>query len=264
MIAITRGQKIYFGAVGLLAVTVGFWGYFIPSMVDVAIPWLVAPLHARFLGAMYFSGAAFMAGCIFARRWAEARVILPMIAIWTGMLFVVSLFYLNEFDFYKQQTWIWFGAYFIYPVIALWLAWQQRATDVAPAGAALPKWAGAYLLGQGSVVTVLALALLLSPDFMASVWPWKITPLLAQLYSAPFLSYGVGSLMLARCQTWLEVRIAVTAILVFAVFVLLASIIHRQLFSASDAADWLWFGCFTLAVVMQGFLTHRAFAADRL
>ncbi len=260
MTSITREHKIYFAAVGLLALWVGVWGYFIPTQVDQAIPWLVPPLHARFLGAMYLSGAAFMLGCLLARRWAEVRVILPMIAIWTGMLFIVSLFYLTAFDFTRPQTWIWFGAYLIYPLIALWLAWRQRAADPAPAGAARPKWAGVYLWAQGGLVTLLALALLFLPNLMTTVWPWKITPMLAQLYSAPFLSYGIGSLMLARRKTWLEIRIAIIATLVFAVGVLLASIIHRQSFSAAEMSAWLWFGGFALAVLMLGLLTLRSVA----
>jgi hypothetical protein len=216
---------------------------------------MVPPLHARFLGAMYFSGTAFMVGCIFARRWAEVRVVLPMIAIWTGMLFVTSLFYLKEFDFALPQVWIWFGAYFIYPIVALWFWWQERATDITPAAATLPKWVSVYLLIQGSFITALALTLLLLPNFMVTAWPWKITPLLAQLYSAPFLSYGVGSLLLSRRKVWFEIRIAV--------FVLLASIIHRQLFSAADIADWLWFVGFTLAVLMLSLITARAFASAK-
>ena len=62
------GHRIYFAAVGVLALWVGMWGYFSPAQVDSAIPWLVPPLHARFLGSMYLSGAAFMVGCILARR----------------------------------------------------------------------------------------------------------------------------------------------------------------------------------------------------
>ena len=47
---------------------------------------MVPPLHARFLGAMYLSGATFMLLGLAARQWAEMRVTVPMIAIWTGML----------------------------------------------------------------------------------------------------------------------------------------------------------------------------------
>ena len=263
MSSFRTGHKIYFFAVGFLALWVGFFGFFLPAHVDWALPWLVPPLHARFLGSMYLSGATFMILCLFATRWDEVRVVLPMIAIWTGMLFLISLFYLGEFHFAKPQPWIWFGAYLAYPLIALWLAWQYRNVDTVPMGADLPGWVRFYLLVQGIVATLLGLFLLLAPNFMMSVWPWKITQLLAQLYSAPFLSYGIGSLLLTRRRTWAEVRIPVTATLVFAVGVLIASILHRGLFSAADLSDWLWFISFAVASLMLGLLSVRAFSATR-
>jgi hypothetical protein len=69
--------------------------------------------------------------------------------------------------------------------------------------------------------------------------------------------------MLTRCKTWIEIRIALTATLVFAFGVLLASIIHRDLFSVADAADWLWFGGFSVATAMLALLTFRAFMSTR-
>src|SRR5215470_1601138 len=138
-------HKIYFFAVGFLALWVGFFGFFLPSHVDWALPWLVPPLHARFLGSMYLSGATFMGLALLATSWDEVRVVLLMIAIWTGMLFIISLFYLNEFNFTKPQPWIWFGAYLAYPLIALWLAWRYRHVDQAPTGSALPGWGRVYL-----------------------------------------------------------------------------------------------------------------------
>lgn len=261
MTAVTRGQRIYFGAVGLLALWVGIWGYFIPDQVDQAIPWLVPPLHARFLGAMYLSGTTFMVGAIMARYYAEVQVVIRAIAIWTGMLLVVSLFYLDEFDYSRNQVWIWFGAYIIYPLIALWLMWNDRTLHERVSGPGLPAWVRSYLLAQGIVVTALALVLLLAPEFMVNVWPWKITRLLAQIYSAPFLAYGLSSLMLSRKQTWPEVRVVVMATFVFAFGVLLASSIHRQLFSLTNVATWLWFGGFLLATVMLGLLAMRAIQA---
>jgi hypothetical protein len=213
---------------------------------------------------MYLSGATFMGLSLLASRWDEVRVVLPMIAIWTGMLFIISLFYLGEFNFAAPQPWIWFGAYLAYPLIALWLAWQYRTVDTNPTGTTLPTWARLYLLAQGIVATVLGLVLLFAPNFMTSVWPWKITQLLAQLYSAPFLAYGIGSLLLARRQTWNEIRIPVTATLVFAVGVLIASMLHRGLFSTADLSDWLWFIGFAMASLMLGLLSVRAFAVTSI
>jgi undecaprenyl pyrophosphate phosphatase UppP len=68
-------------------------------------------------------------------------------------------------------------------------------------------------------------------------------------------------LMLSRKQTWSELRVVVVATFVFAVGVLLASAIHRQLFSVTNVAAWLWFGGFLLATVMLGLLTVRAMQA---
>jgi hypothetical protein len=255
MTSITNNQRIYFAAVGLLALWVGVWGYFVPARVDAAIPWLVPPLHARFLGAMYLSGTTFMLGCILARRYSEVRVVVPLIAIWTGMLLIVSLFHLDEFDFSRQQTWVWFGSYTLYPLIAIVIAWRHRADRGGADGPALPGWARGYLLAQGAVTTLLALALLLAPGRMVALWPWPITLLLAQLYSAPLLSYGVISLVLGGRRAWLEGRVAVVGMLVFAVGVLIASLIHRALFANAGLSGWLWFGGFGVAAAMLGLLT---------
>jgi|RhiMetdeSRZDD1v2_1073273.scaffolds.fasta_scaffold03381_18 hypothetical protein len=263
MRAITRGQRIYFAAVGLLALWVGIWGYFIPDKVDKAIPWLVPPLHARFLGAMYLSGTTFMIGGILSQYYGEVKVMIRVILIWTGMLFVVSLFYLSEFDYSRTQVWIWFGAYMIYPLIALWLMWKDRTLDDTLTGSGFPAWIRTYLFVQGMVVAVLALVLLLAPELMVSVWPWKITRLLAQIYSAPFLAYGLSSLMISRLRTWAEIRVVVTATFVFALGVLLASLIHRALFSPDNLSTWLWFGGFLLVTVMLGLLSIRATRAGR-
>ena len=51
---------------------------------------------------------------------------------------------------------------------------------------------------------------------------------------------------------------ATTAMFVFTAGVLLASAIHRNLFSAA-LATWLWFGGFTIATLFLGLLTARAF-----
>lgn len=261
MKAVTRGQRIFFAAVGLLALWVGIWGYFIPGQVDKAIPWLVPALHARFLGAMYLSGTAFMIGGILAQYYAEVDVMMRVIPIWTGMLFIVSLFYLDEFDYSRTQVWIWFGAYLLYPLIALWFIWKEETVGKRITNSVLPAWAQGYLLVQGVAVTILALALLLAPDFMANLWPWQITRLLAQIYAAPFLAYGLSSLMLSRKQSWSEIRVVVAATFVFAFGVLLASLIHRQLFSAASISAWLWFGGFLSVTVVLGLLSVRAIQA---
>src|SRR5690242_13005345 len=99
MLPVSRNLKIYFAAVGLFALWVAVWGLFIPASVDRALPWLVPPLHARFIGAIYASATVLMFGGMLARSYADAKAAVLMSAIWTGMLFIISLFYWSEFDF---------------------------------------------------------------------------------------------------------------------------------------------------------------------
>lgn len=209
-------------------------------------------MHARFLGAMYLSGTTFMLCALLARRWPSIRVVVPMISVWTGTLFIVSLFHLPQFDWSRTQVWIWFAAYFFYPVIAAWIAWRMRTNTERGGGPPLPSSLRLYLTVQGVVVTALALLMFLLPGLAVQVWPWAITPLLAQLYSAPFLSYGFGSLYAARQSAYAKVRIVLIGTFVFALAVLLASYLHLALFSTADLADWLWFLGFGIATLALG------------
>jgi hypothetical protein len=244
---VTRSQKIYYGFVLALAALIGVVGLFFPAQALQVLPFMVPPLHARFLGAMYLSGATFMGLNILATHWAEVRVVNPMISIWTGMLGMISLFHLSAFDWGRIQVWIWFIAYINYPLLAAWIAWQQRSHAQSPAGPPLSHSLRLYLYLQGGLVTLLALSLLIAPQWMATLWPWKITPILAQIYSAPFLSYGLGSLYAVSQRTWLEVRIVIYATLVFTLGVLMASLCHADLFDFGRLATWGWFSGFALS-----------------
>jgi hypothetical protein len=263
MTTITHNQKIFFAAVGALALWVGVWGFFVPEHVDKAIPWLVPPLHARFIGAIYLSGAVLMCGSMLANHLDEVQVSNIMVSIWTGALFVISLFYLSEFDFSRGPVWFWFGAYIAYPLIGFWYAWTNRNISEKSTSPGLPAWIRTALLIQGMILTALALALLLASDFMLTIWPWKVTRMLTQIYSGPFLSFGIGSLLLSRQRTWPALRIVVSGFFVLALGVLITSTIHRSLFSFASPATWTWFGGFALLLVLHASMillnrTHQA------
>jgi len=72
-----------------------------------------------------------------------------------------------------------------------------------------------------------------------------------QIYSGPFLAFGICSLLLSRQRTWSAVRIVVSGFFVLALGVLIASTIHKSLFSFANPATWIWFGGFTLVLVLH-------------
>ena len=81
------------------------------------------------------------------------------------------------------------------------------------------------------------------------------------LYAAPFLSYGIASLLMAGRPMWVEVRASLLGTFVFAASVLLASGLHRNLFSFTENSDRLWFFSFGLATLVLGVLSLQALTA---
>jgi hypothetical protein len=247
--AVTWTERAYFAAVGLLAAAVGLPAYLAPADVDSVLPFPVPPLHARLIGAMYLSGLAIMIGGLLARRWAEVRLVPAITALWTGGLLLVTLLHLEAFDFTTTQTRIWFGAYVAYPLIGIWFLVRRRGARPDP-GPSAPAWAGRLLAVQGILLSAVGVALLVAPGAMAVVWPWPVTTLLAQIYFAPLLAYGVGSVLLGRARTWRESRIGVAGIGLFALLAVVGSILHRDLFDSGDPAAWVWFGALGAVAVL--------------
>ncbi len=255
----SRWERFYFALVGLSALWIGFWGYFFPS-IQKSIPFSLPPLHSRFLGAMYLSAFVLLLGGYLLRSGTEVTVVPVMSAVWTGGIFLVSVLHTDLFDFSTVQAWIWFIAYGAYPPAALWITWRHRGQIFAgPSGDPLPAAVRLYLVVQGILLTVLAAALFVAPSTMVDVWPWEITRELAQLYSAPFLAFGLGSLQLSRVNGWRSLRTGALTLAVFAVGVLSASVIHRDLFTAAELPDRLWFGFFAVfSLALLGMFVRSA------
>jgi hypothetical protein len=258
MSPVTQGQKVFFAVICAAALLVAMLGLFNPAYLASMFTWLVLPpLHARFVGAIYLFGAVFMGACLFAKRQAEVRWAVQMIGLWTGMLFIISLKNISVFDFNLLPVQIWFASYIIYPIIAIWMTARGPSMMQAPSlpGPALSGWGRNFLLAQGILISMLSVALFFAPAFMSTLWPWKVTPVLTQMYAGPLLSYGLGSLLFARQEKLLGVRAIVPAMLAFTGTTVLISLLHMSLFSFSEFADLLWFGWFILATLVLAILT---------
>lgn len=265
MSTLTIRQRVYLGAVAALAFWVGIWCYFVPERSEVAIPWGVSTLCATFFGSIYLSGAMFTGSSMFGRRWVDARMVMPMIAMWTGGLTIVSLFYLPLFDFTRTQVWIWFGAYILYPVIALGLVWTHRQqSSVHPVDEpALPEWVRRYLRVQASLLVLLGLALLCAPQVMKVLWPWSAGKLMLQLYSVPLLTYGIGSFLFTRQHTWSEIRLGIISIGVFSGAELVGTIFHFPLFDGHPLSIAVWIVWLAATTGMLAFLSWKAFGMEK-
>jgi hypothetical protein len=238
----TPRQRAFFAIILAFPAWVAAGGLFFPGQIDQFLPFKIPPLHARFIGAVYLAGATMMLLAAAARAWHEVRVVTVILGVWTGLLGLVSLLHLGVFDWASRPTGFWWFAYIWFPLGAAFIAWNQRAETDHPDEPPLSPLLRCFLAVQGIVAIVLALGLLLAPGLMITLWPWNVTPLLTQIYSAPFLAYGIGSLYAAWQHGWSEARIPVIATLVLTFVAVVASSLHSGLFNTANPSTWVWFG----------------------
>jgi hypothetical protein len=260
---VDKALRWFFLLVAALTGYVLFWGFFFPGGLPVKLPGFAAsfddalpfniaipPLHARFIGSFYGAATVVLIWlALKARRWSDLRLCLWMVFLWTGVLGLLSFLHLEIFDWARPPFVAWFLAYIGFPLYAGWRLWaNRRLPGLAPDGSVGPPLRAAFWT-LGVLLLPLSVALFLMPGPMTAAWPWKLPPILAQVYSGPFLAFAVGGLLAARAGTWREVRGYVYVTLLFAAGTLIASAVHRALFDPARPVTWLWFGGFTLTIL---------------
>jgi hypothetical protein len=256
---VPRSHRMFYAVILAAAAVVAAGGLLAPETLAQTFTWFtLPPLHARFLGSIYLFGTITMLGSLLARDQFEVRWALLLIALFTAMLFVVSLLNFSFFDTGRLPVLVWLASYIVYPSIAVALFLRSpRPWPRDPNPPNLPQWARSFFLAQGVVVTAVAVALLVLPDQTAGVWPWPVTHVLAQAYSGPLLSYGLGSLLASQFRTWAEARTLIYGMLAFAAVALLVSVIHAGVFGAFDVVDVLWFGSLAVATAALAAMTVK-------
>ena len=100
------------------------------------------------------------------------------------------------------------------------------------------------LLAQAAAFGVAGVLLLVARGVMVDAWPWKVTKVLAQSYACAFLAYAWCSVRYAIRDRAADLVVFLPAMFVLTGGTLAVSLKYRQLFSASHASTWVWFGGF--------------------
>jgi hypothetical protein len=160
------------------------------------------PLAAAFLGAGYWASVAFEALAARQRVWANARIAVPTVLVFTLLTLLATLMHLDLLHLGGQfaistrlVTWAWIAIYVVVPLLMLIILAVQLRTPGGdpPRSAPLPGWVYGLLAGQAAVLLGLGVALFAAPGQATAWWPWKLTPLLAQATGAWLIGFGVAA-----------------------------------------------------------------------
>ena len=219
-----------------------------PSIMRTWWPWELAPFNALLLGSIYSASLVATAMVVYVRRWAPARVVVPMIFIFTAIVLVVCLIYIDRFDFQYWGTWAWFILYTIIPANAayhMWLYRNQKPVNPFP----LPAlWRGALLIPT-LLLGLYGIGLLIAPDSFSSFWPWPIDAFHSRMYSVLYITPATGALLLFGAAAAIELlTIGLIQIVGSAATILGFVIIDNQVDKVdwSASGTWLWLGTFAI------------------
>jgi len=189
-----------FFALVVLIVIFGGGLLILPGVVQPQWPWAITPFNGAFLGGVYLSELLLVLVLVAINRWSPARLIFPMSFCFVTVVTIISLLSLGNFTSGKWSVYAWFIAYILSVLIMLYYLVKYRS--MPPANPAPPPALWRMLLFvQGILLVLYGIGLILLPATFSSFWPWKIDQtgsFHAQMYSAVFLTGGVGSLLLAR------------------------------------------------------------------
>jgi hypothetical protein len=189
-------------AAAILVLGVGFPLFLFPQNTDVDFAWTIAsPIMAAALGASYLSASVLEALAARANTWANARVAVPAVFIFTVLTLAITfihidLFHLDAGAFSARfVAWVWLAVYVIVPII-LGLVWFRQtrtpgsdAKQIAP----MSPLMRAIWFVSGVILLLLGAYFLVAPIGASALWPWPLTALTGRAVGAWLIGFGVLS-----------------------------------------------------------------------
>ncbi|MBL8132479.1 MAG: hypothetical protein JNL42_11525 [Anaerolineae bacterium] len=229
-------------AVEVLVLIVSGGGlFFLPTLLGPLWPWALAPFNTRFLGGVYLASMVSAAALAYVGRWGVARLIVPMIFVFTAIVLGVSVGYADRFTQSPLSTLAWFVLYVGIPLNALYHLWIYRKMLPVP-GAPLPSWLRILLGAQVLALGGYGVLLFAAPGTASGFWPWALDDFHARMYSVAFITPALGAWLLLRSASAPELRaLGFTQIvggLPIVGLIIVDSVVQRVSWSA--AGTWLW------------------------
>lgn len=249
----------------VILVWAGLGLLFYPPIIEPFWPWPLAPFNLRYLGALYTAAlcAAFLQA--WSGRWSPARVVTPMIFIFTLVVTIYSFVHIGRFNPHRLETWVWFILYLGVCINAGAHLWLYRKRPQLQPGS-LPRGTLRTVLGAVAITLgAYGLMLLIAPVAASWFWPWKLDTFHAQLYSVTFLTPALGAWVLLRGttpneQTTLGLTLAAWGLMPIIGLIWVDAMVKRVRWDTPDT--WLWLALFAAMAGVGGWLAAKTGGAS--
>jgi hypothetical protein len=236
------GMRALLWVAGVLVLLAGVQLLFFTERTATHFAWTIQPpLTAAFLGSAYWAAAAFEWSAARARTWADARIAVPAVFVFTVLTLLATLLHLDKFHLGSSfglgtqfVTWAWIAIYAVVPILmtVLWVRQSRAPGTDPPRTHPYPLWLRVLIGVQAALLLVAGTRLFLAPAHASSWWPWVLTPLTSRAVGAWAFSLGVAAAHALWEHDARRVRPAAAAYLVFAALETMSVLRYR------DVGDW--------------------------
>ncbi len=221
--------------------------------------WTIHPsMSAVWVGAGYMFGACAISTMLVLNRWRTAILAIVATIPFAYAMLVATLLHLDLFPTGSVRFWVWLVIYTVLPIGLPIILLRNRRADpgVGPDDELLPRWLGRGVGAIGVLIVGYGLALFLAPGTVGRVWPWPLTPLMAQIVAGWLLFFGTGAAMLAFERRYRSVRAFLPSVAVWFAVLGVAALFHLDEFTTGPAATAAYFAAVVVVVAVSlGILT---------
>jgi hypothetical protein len=237
--------EVLFGVGAVLAIGLS------PADSQTNFAWPIQPVvMAAVLGAFYMTSAPLFLLPLLAKRWEMIRVMILPTALFSTIQLAATFLHWDKFSVGSLPFYIWFASYLLPPPIFISAyVWHQRQAAPRSRVSAdpLPGWLTQVLIVFGSLLTLSAILVFISPNLLIPFFSWKLTPLTARSLCGWLIVVGALMLSISRENNRARSRLA-TPMLIFILPALLLQVIRY-----ADQVNWsnpvLWLAVILFAII---------------
>ncbi len=204
---LSKGMRLILLAASILVLSAGLDLTILTEQTATSFAWTITSfMTTAFLGAGYLASFVLEFLAYREKTWANARVAVPSVFLFTTLTLVATLLHLDKFHLSSPivsamvAAYLWLAIYIAVPIALLILLIYQISLhgSTSKRKAILPTWMRLVLVAQGTIMLITGLILFISTSTAFTFWPWALTPLTSRAIGAWLIGIGV----IALHMTW--------------------------------------------------------------
>lgn len=130
--SISRAVRVFIGGIGAITLAVSLLLFLQPELMIRVWPWMLTPLTARVLGAMFALPGIVGLGIAREQRWSAARIILEAQAFSIVMILIAAARAWSNFEQSNPITWFFVGGlgFLLVAIATLYVSMEMRRRNV--------------------------------------------------------------------------------------------------------------------------------------